>query len=301
MLPVVPPLMLAQLNGQYGEEMTKEIVEGFRHTRPVTLRVNRLRASREEVTRALAEADIRFEPVSWYEDALVLPDAHAEAVRSLPLYERGGIYLQSLSAMVPPLVLQPRPDETILDMAAAPGGKTTQMAAMTGGRAQITACEKNRIRADRLQFNLDRQGARRCTVMNTDARQLDPLFSFDRILLDAPCTGSGTLLLTGNEEQRRMDESWIKKITATQFAMLTKASQLLRRGHEMVYSTCSIMEQENEAMVERAVRQLGLELLPIDGALRDSLPCLPSRLPETLCIRPTALYEGFFVARLRKK
>ena len=95
--------------------------------------------------------------------------------------------------MIPPLVLAPRQGETVLDMAAAPGGKTTQMAALSGNAALITACEKNRIRAERMQFNLQRQGATRVSVMVEDARRLDDLFSFDRILLDAPCSGSGTI------------------------------------------------------------------------------------------------------------
>ena len=82
-----------------------------------------------------------------------------DRIRELECYREGGVYLQSLSSMLPPLLLKPEPGESILDMAAAPGGKTTQMAALTGGRAQITACEKNKIRADRLSFNLNRQGA----------------------------------------------------------------------------------------------------------------------------------------------
>ena len=151
------------------------------------------------------------------------------------------MYLQSLSSMLPALVLNARPDETVLDMAAAPGGKTTQIAALTGGRCLITACEKNAVRADRLRFNLERQGARKATVMQQDARELNDLFAFDRILLDAPCTGSGTLLLCEGEPPRRMEEGWVKKTASTQLAMLQKALRLLRKGHEMVYSTCSIL------------------------------------------------------------
>ena len=95
--------------------------------------------------------------------------------------------------MIPPIVLDPSPGESILDMAAAPGGKTTQMAALSGGLADITACEKNKIRAQRLLYNLKKQGAGRVTVLETDARRLDSRFFFDKILLDAPCSGSGTV------------------------------------------------------------------------------------------------------------
>lgn len=301
MPPIMPEYMHRQLIAQYGEALTNEIAAGFASRRPVTLRVNTLRTTRQQVTDQLDAAGIAWQRVAWYDDALILPDVREDALRPLPLYENGSIYLQSLSAMVPALLMEPQPGETILDMAAAPGGKTTQMAALSGGGALITACEKNKIRAERLQFNLDRQGAKKASVLNQDARQLDDFFSFDKILLDAPCTGSGTLLLTDDEPQRRMDEAWVKKTVATQTAMLQKALKLLRRGSTMVYSTCSIMAQENEGVVQRALAQCGAELVPIPASLSAALPTLPTTLPGTLTIAPTPLFEGFFVAKLRRK
>ena len=301
MLPTLPEYLQRQLPAQYGPDTARLIEEGFTRRRRVTLRVNTLRTTPEAVLRTLEAAGIAAERVPWYADALLLPEAREDVLRALPLYDSGEIYLQSLSAMVPALLLSPQPGETILDMAAAPGGKTTQLSALSGGGALITACEKNRIRAERLQFNLDRQGARRVVVMQQDARQLDDLFSFEKILLDAPCTGSGTLLLVEGEPQRRMDESWVKKTVATQTVLLNKALRLLQPGHEMVYSTCSILESENEGVLRAVLPRFGAEVLPIDPALTAALPCLPVTLPGTLCIRPTERYEGFFVARIRKR
>ena len=97
-----------------------------------------------------------------------------------------------------------------------------------------------------------------------------------------------------------MDESWVKKTVATQTALLNKALRLLQPGHEMVYSTCSILESENEGVLRAVLPRFGAEVLPIDPALTAALPCLPVTLPGTLCIRPTERYEGFFVARIRK-
>ena len=94
--------------------------------------------------------------------------------------------------MIPPIVLSPKEDENILDMAAAPGGKTTQIASISENKAMITACEKNKIRAERLKYNLQKQGVTCANVMIEDARKLSDFFSFDKILLDAPCSGSGT-------------------------------------------------------------------------------------------------------------
>ena len=300
-IPVLPELLDRLLKEQYGPARTEQIRAGMLHRRPVTLRINPLRATREEVLAQLNQAGAALREVPWYADALVVENLREDALQALPLYEAGGIYLQNLSAMLPPLLLQAQPGETILDMAAAPGGKTTQIAALTGNQALITACEKNSVRAQRLQFNLQRQGATRVNVMQEDARHLDDLLSFDRILLDAPCSGSGTVLLAEGEPQRRMTPDWLKKTVDTQRALLQKALRLLKPGHEMVYATCSILRMENEDVVRRALSRGDAELLPVDPALAEQLPQLPTTLPGALCVCPDGVHEGFFVARLRKK
>ena len=300
MLPAVPALLLDRLKAQYGPDLTEEIVAGFVR-RPVTLRVNPLKSTREDVCAVLERAGVAYESVSWYGDAFVLRDVREEAVQALPEYEAGCMYLQSLSSMLPPLVVNPQKNESILDMAAAPGGKTTQMAALSGNAALITACEKNKIRAERLQFNLDRQGAKRVSVMCTDARQLSDLFRFDKVLLDAPCTGSGTLLIAEGEPERRMTSDWVAKTANTQKAMLKKALTLLSAGHEMVYSTCSILREENEDVLSAVLPAMNAEVVPIAHDFLAHAPLLPVTIPGVVCVRPTELFEGFFVAKIRKR
>ena len=299
MLPTIPELLMNLLEEQYGPEEADRIASGYIR-RAVTLRVNTLRSDLADVTAALDAASIAWRPVPWYADALMLPDAREDALRALPLYEQGGVYLQSLSSMIPPLLLDPKPGETILDMAAAPGGKTTQMAALSGNGALITACEKNAIRADRLQFNLDRQGARRVSVMRQDARQLDDLFRFDKVLLDAPCSGSGTIIIAEDEPQRRMTPDWLRKTAATQKTLLQKALRLLSPGHEMVYSTCSVLRMENEGVLRAVLPGAKAEIVPIEHEMTKHLPLLPTTIPGTLCVCPDALHEGFFAAKIRK-
>lgn len=302
MLPKVPELLMERLNAQYGEELAAEIAAGFVR-RAVTLRANPLKSSAEAVVEALSAAGIAYERQPWYADAFLLPDVREDAVQALPLYEAGGMYLQSLSSMMPALVLAPKKGESILDMAAAPGGKTTQMAALSGNGALITACEKNKIRAERLQFNLDRQGATRVNVMCQDARQLNDLFKFDKVLLDAPCTGSGTILVAEGEPERRMTPDWVAKTAKTQKAMLKKALTLLSAGHEMVYSTCSILWEENEDVLKAVLPEMKAEVQPIDqatlGLAADQL--LPVSIPGVICVKPTAMHEGFFVAKIAKR
>ena len=296
----IAPFLKEQLLAQYGEDVTARIVEGYAQRRLTTLRVNRLKAEPNAVREALAAAGIATQDVPWSGDALVLPEADERAVTALPLYARGEIYMQNLSSMLPPLLLGAQPGENVLDMAAAPGGKTTQIAALTGNGAMITACERNAARCERLRFNLERQGAQRVTVMNIDARQLDDLFAFDRILLDAPCSGSGTVQL-GESSRARFDRETLARVGKTQEALLRKALRLLRPGHEMVYSTCSILAQENEALLRRVLPGAQGEIVPIDPAAFPGVPLLPTVLTGTLCVIPDARYEGFFAARIRKK
>ena len=156
-----PELLRTLLLEQYGADRTARILAGLQARRKVTFRANTLRSSAEEVRTVLEEAGLAFRTLPWSPEAFLLEEAREPQLRALPLYAEGKIYLQSLSSMIPPLVLNPQPKESILDMCAAPGGKTTQMAALTGGKASITACEKNKARAERLRYNLTRQGAGR--------------------------------------------------------------------------------------------------------------------------------------------
>lgn len=287
-----------KLLAQYGEETAARILRGYGARRRASLRVNALRANAGDVRAQLTAAGVAWETVPWSEHALLLPAGGEDAVRALPLYARGEVYLQSLSSMLPPLVLGAQPGESVLDMAAAPGGKTTQIAALTGGRALITACERDAARAQRLRFNLKRQGAGRVNVLCQDALTLDELFRFDRVLLDAPCSGSGTIDARGSAG--RFAPELLARTASLQARLMDKALRLLRPGGTLVYSTCSVLEEENERVVERAIDSGLAETLPIDASRFEGLPMLPCRLPGALLIAPDERYEGFFVARLRR-
>lgn len=175
------------LKAQYGEELAKEISENKGIERKTTFRVNTLKSNNEKVEKILKEQKIEFQKVAWYDSAYIIENGNEADIQKLDIYKNGEIYLQSLSSMLPPIVLEPKESNDILDMAAAPGGKATQMAALTNNKANITACEMNSIRAERLKYNIEKQGAS-CFVMVKDARNIDDFFKFDQILLDAPCS-----------------------------------------------------------------------------------------------------------------
>ncbi len=185
-------------------------------------------------------------------------------------------------------------------MTAAPGGKTTQMAALTNNKAHITACEMNKIRFERMKYNLEKQGATCVFAMNQDSRRIDDFFSFDQILLDAPCSGSGTLNLNIESINENFTEKLIEKSKVSQIELLRKAIKLLKRGKEIVYSTCSILSCENEDIVNKVLKENEVEIVPIE--LKNlKAEILPTKILGTVCICPDELFEGFFVAKLRKK
>ena len=231
--------------------------------------------------------------------------------------------------MMPPLVLGAQAGEDILDMCAAPGGKTTQIAALTQGQVHLTACEMSIPRAEKLESNLHRQGVKNVPVMRIDARELDEFFRFDRILLDAPCTGTGTVI-SGNEKSLRgLTEQLLGKCARSQRALLDRAMGALKPGGTLVYSTCSILPQENEDALQEALdKRMDCELIPLNGtpsksearraqeageephvecnALTEAIAAgrvsaVANGLPGTLTIPPSRDFEGFYIALIRKR
>ena len=288
------------LEKQYTEEYVKKIMSGYKKTRKTTLRVNTIKSSIEEIKNKLNEANIDYEQVDWSKEAFIIKNADEKIIQEMDIYQNGQIYLQSLSSMLPPIILDPKQGSDILDMAAAPGGKTTQIAALSNNKSHITACEKNKIRFERLKYNIEKQGASCVFIMAKDSRYIDDFFSFNQILLDAPCSGSGTLNIEDMKFEKNFTEQLIEKSIKTQESLLKKAIKILKPGHEMVYSTCSILSSENEDVINRVIRSTDAEIVPIHFDGIEQLPLLPTKINGTLCICPTELYEGFFVAKIRK-
>ncbi len=296
----IPEFLYHLLIAQYGKNLTNTIIEGYSQKRPLTLRANTLKNNIQNIKYTFDSFGIPYKEVSWYKEALIIEDISEQQIKDLNIYKNGEIYLQSLSSMIPPIVLSPKEDENILDMAAAPGGKTTQMLALSQNKAYITACEKNKIRAERLQYNLNKQDANRVNVMIKDARQLDDFFSFDKILLDAPCSGSGTISIFDKKLEATFTEDLVNRSSKVQADLLKKAITLLKSGHEMVYSTCSILSKENEEILQKFIKLKKVEIIPIDTLPFSDDIFLPTSIKGTLCICPSKLFEGFYVAKLRK-
>lgn len=158
----------------------------------------------------------------------------------------------------------------------------------------------NLVRAKRLKYNLEKQGASSAYVMVKDARLIDDFFSFDQILLDAPCSGSGTLNMNDKKLKEIFTQKLLSKTITSQRKLLQKAVNILKVGSEMVYSTCSILEQENENIISEILKTKRVEIVPIELDGLENLPLLPTKIKGTIAIYPNELFEGFFIAKLKK-
>lgn len=288
----IPQFLKGKIEKEYGLEILNKIETGFIETKPVTLRVNTIKTNAEKVKIELEKNNIEYEIVEWNKSAFIIKNVKEEEIRKLDIYNNGEIYLQSLSSMIPAIIIDPKERENILDMTAAPGGKTSQMAAIANNKVFLTACEKNKIRLDRLQYNMQKQGVKNINIMQEDSRKLSNYFSFDKILLDAPCSGSGT----ENVFNSNFTEELIKRSCKTQEELLTKALSILKHGGEMVYSTCSILKEENEEILNKVLKKFKAQIVPIQ--IPKEIPILPTSIDGVATICPTKLYEGFFVAKI---
>ena len=283
---------------QYGEEIFGEIIEGMK-SRHSSFRINSLKSNHQEIEKILDLNKISFEKCDWYGDAYIVEDE--KKIKEMDIFNDGKIYMQSLSSMIPALVLNPQKGENILDMCAAPGGKTTQMATLSQNGAYITACEKNKVRYDRLKYNIEKQGAKSINVLMQDSSTLSNYFSFDKILLDTPCSGSGTIRLD-IENKGNINAEYIQKLTRIQRKLMDKAISILKNGGTMVYSTCSIFKEENEENITYLLNKYpNIHLEQISKELFGGhIDFLPTKYEQTLCVKPNNYYEGFYIAKLVK-
>jgi NOL1/NOP2/sun family putative RNA methylase len=220
------------------------------------VRKNPLKAQ-EDFQEKLSES-FEFERTGWNEN--IYRVSHETPGKSM-LHWRGEYYVQEESAALPVSVLDPQPGERVLDMCAAPGGKTTQIAARMENKGLVVANDSSAKRMKSLHANVYRTGAKIVDATNYDARNIPEDEKFDRVLVDAPCSGEGDRYY---RNFRAADENESQELSKLQLQLLEKAESLVKEGGTVVYSTCTINPGENESVVSKAVENTGLELERIE-------------------------------------
>jgi NOL1/NOP2/sun family putative RNA methylase len=218
---------------------------------PKSFRVNTLKSSPAAVAERFLVYGIGITPVPWYDDAFVCDNP--DAGFSLEHFT-GAIYMQELVSMLPPLLIRDiLPDaRMVLDGCAAPGSKTTQLAALMGNRGTLIANDVSYSRIRALKFNLEKAGALNTVITNRDLCAFTNM-QFDAVLLDAPCSAEGTI-----RKNWEVFDTWsareVQKYARIQKQLIVKAFDLLAPGGSMVYSTCTFAPEENEAVVDELLK-----------------------------------------------
>ncbi|KAK1757936.1 NOL1/NOP2/sun family-domain-containing protein [Echria macrotheca] len=231
--------------------------EANESARPVVIRTNTLRTHRRDLAQALINRGVTLEPVGkWSKVGLQVFESNVP-LGATPEYLAGHYILQAASSFLPVMALCPQENERVLDMAAAPGGKTTHMAALMKNTGVVFANDPSKQRAKGLIGNIHRLGARNTIVCNYDAREFPRVMGgFDRVLLDAPCSGTGVIAKDPSVKTNR-DEKDFMTLPHTQKQLLLAAidsvNHASKTGGYLVYSTCSVAVEENEQVVAYAL------------------------------------------------
>lgn len=307
----LPSAFIEKIHILFGDKAST-ILESFEKKRSISIRVNTLRASIKEIEEFFKKNNINYIVIPAVPLAFVLPNITSRDVTDLEIYKQGKIYIQSLSSMLPVLVLDPQPGDHILDMAAAPGSKTSQLAAYTTNGAEIVANDIDKGRLYKLKAIMTQLGCEHITVTSIPGQTIWQKYPeyFDKVLLDAPCSMEGRFDCQDKKSYDHWSTKKVKNLARLQQWLLRSALSSTKVGGTIVYSTCTISPEENEGVVNWLLEKEKNAVIVEDIELSD-FPMhhgfatfgnihYNAQLMKTKRIIPAEYYEGFYVAKLKK-
>ena len=236
-----------------GEDQTIQLLEANEKPLTPSIRVNTLKIDKDTLKNRLESKGFKLESIDWIH--------YGFKIRNSPLnlgstheYLQGLYYIQSVAPMLPSLILDPKPNDVVVDMCAAPGGKATHLAQIMNNEGILILIERNKKRIPALEINLRRMGISSSVVINEDAVNLSKMnLKANKILLDAPCTGEG-LIRQDPSRKRSKTIKDIKKLSQIQKKLLNSGLASLNPGGQLLYSTCSIAPEENELVLDDVLK-----------------------------------------------
>jgi 16S rRNA (cytosine1407-C5)-methyltransferase len=308
----LPKEFVERLRQIVGQDHIESVLQAYEIVRPTTIRVNRLKSSPDAVIEALHDHAIEFYQVAWYGDALVLPSVDMRKLSELDEYKEGTFYVQSLSSMIPAMVLDPQLNEKVLDICAAPGSKTTQMASFMNNTGNIVACDNSIIRTYKLKANLETQGVTNACVIHESGQGIWQMYPeyFDRALVDVPCSMEGRFDISDPKSYGYWSTRKIRELSGVQKWLLRSAISAVKPGGTIVYSTCTLAPEENEGIIDWilakekgnvTVEKINIPELETSAALTEwKSRMYDLQTANSVRILPSQLFEGFFIAKLKK-
>jgi 16S rRNA (cytosine967-C5)-methyltransferase len=294
-----PDWLVKRWLGRFGAQETEELLAANNRPAPVSVRVNTLKTDRDKLLESLCGAGLEAETGDVVSEHVIVKGGGR--LTGLDVYRQGHFQMQGESAMLTSHILSPQPGMRVLDGCSAPGGKTTHLAALMDNRGEIIALDIHPHRLELVEANCRRLGIGIVKTMCLDAQEADgdKLGSFDRILLDVPCSGFGVIRRKPDLKWRRKEED-IRELANVQQKMITACSALLKPGGALVYSTCTNEPEETWDVVNA--------LLDGNGSMAsdDIRPFLPQDWRVDAKDRGIQLYphvhgvDGFFISRLKK-
>ena len=311
---MLPPDFLERFQTLCPRDRLDTALDSFAQPKNVSFRVNRLKTQPETALQALESAQISFEPVQWTQDyaaAYITPSSLREKLTHTRGASNGEIYIQSLSSMVAPILLNPTASDWVLDLAAAPGGKTILLAEMMGNAGKISAVEPIKSRFFRMNANLGRTGVTNTTSYLKDGRAVGSLKpnAFDKVMLDAPCSSESRFRTNDENSFKHWNLRKVAECAKKQKRLILSGFDALKPGGTMVYCTCSYAPEENELIVAHLLKKrLNAKVLPVNIPLNCSAPgmthwgnkTLPDACANSIRIWPNADMDGFFLTLITK-
>ncbi|MHA1396556.1 MAG: RsmB/NOP family class I SAM-dependent RNA methyltransferase [Candidatus Heimdallarchaeaceae archaeon] len=294
-----PTWIIRRFLRRWDESFVINLLKSFLKSLPTYVRINTIKSNLNDVVKALNSEGVLFEQVESVPNLLKIIKVE-KPIPKLKPFKEGKLVIQQKASAIVPLVLNPSSSDSILDMCASPGGKTSQVAAMIGDGTKIEAIDINDKRIEILRDRLFLLGVHSVEIKHMDARFLPQRASklYDKILLDPPCSGSGTYS-SRPENKWRIKQRDLRWYINLQKDLLKAASQLIKPGGIIVYSTCSLLKEENHDVISNFLEQnKNFSLVP-------ATPLVGSR-SEELDGKAQELYphlhdtEGFFIAKLRR-
>jgi NOL1/NOP2/sun family putative RNA methylase len=308
----LPTHFLDRLREILGSENYANYIEIMQSNKLTTFRVNTLLTTTSALLSDLAANEFTIQPVPWCDTAFSIPSTQKRLLTETKAFRAGQLYIQNASSIFASLVLQPQPGEEIMDLAAAPGGKTLHIAALMANQGRIAAIEAVKSRFFRLKSNVQQAGATSIRAYLKDGAHVWRLVPkrFDRVLLDAPCSSEARIHIEDPSSYDFWSEKKIVEMSRKQKKLIYSAIKSLKSGGTLVYCTCSFAPEENEEIVQYALDKFTdtLTILPITtpfdnyqpGLLQWQNKTFASELKYAVRILPTNAMSGFFICKLQK-